>query len=99
MSTQWTSAMLNSYHFEAKTKCAGPLAIAEMLLEPVSADRDAERGPVTMNMVASVTMNEGRCVLTTMKPLSRPTATAASEGEDDPDPGVEADNIRYRWRR
>ena len=63
---------------EGKKQGGVPVDTAEMLLEPLSAIEIARMAPVTMNMVASVTMNEGSGVRTTMKPLTRPTRMPAA---------------------
>ena len=44
-----------------------------MLDEPVIALASPSPAPATMSRLASVTMNDGSLVLTTISPLSRPT--------------------------
>ena len=51
---------------------ADPAVIAEMLDEPVSAMAMPSAPPVTISIVANVTMNDGSLVRTTIRPLARP---------------------------
>src|SRR5258708_6335705 len=67
--------------------------MAEMLVEPVSAIEMPSMPPVTINMVASVTMNEGSFVHTTIKPLANPSAAAAAKARPTPTHGDVRDNV------
>ena len=58
--------------FDENKAAADPVALAEMLVEPVSRIETPSIAPVVISMVASVTMKEGRRVQVTRSPFTRP---------------------------
>ena len=59
-----------------------------MLDEPVSAIAMPSAPPVTISIVASVTMNDGSLVRTTIRPLARPMRPAMTKARTTPIHGL-----------
>ena len=73
---------------EAKIACAEPEGTAEMLEEPVSAIAIPSMPPMTISIVASVTMNDGSFVRTTMNPFTAPIAARTRKASATPTQGL-----------